>query len=62
MTQLTIAQWLSDNIQPRYRVVASLRFYNCYDVLDTVTGVREPCANLATARATANVNNYKNNK
>ena len=62
MTQITIAQWLSNNSQPRYKVVPSARFYNCYDVLDTVTGNREPCANLATARATANVNNYKNNK
>ena len=52
MTQLTIAQWLSQSIQTRYKVVASKRFYGHYDVLDVVTGKREPCANLATARQT----------
>ena len=57
MTQLTIAQWLSNNAQPRYKVVASNRFYGYYDVLDTVTGNREPCANLATARATCKDSN-----
>ena len=36
--------------QPRYQIVASKRFYGCYDVLDTHTGKREPCANLRTAR------------
>ena len=67
MTQITIAQWLSNNILkqgenvpvsltkkplPRYQIVSSTRFYGHYDVLDTHTGKREPCGNLATARAT----------
>ena len=59
MTQLTIAQWLSNNTQsevnmtlPRYQIVASKRFYGHFDVLDTRTGKREPCGNLRTARAT----------
>ena len=60
MTQLTIAQWLSQSIQTRYKVVASNRFYGYYDVLDVVTGKREPCANLRTARATCN--EYNTNK
>ena len=37
---------------PRYQIVSSTRFYGHYDVLDTHTGKREPCGNLATARAT----------
>ena len=37
--------------QPRYQIVASKRFYGCYDVIDTHTGKREPCSNLRTARA-----------
>ena len=66
MTQITIAQWLSNNTQqgdnmpvsltkkplPRYQIVSSTRFYGHYDVLDTHTGKREPCGNLRTARAT----------
>ena len=59
MTQITIAQWLSNNTQsevnmplPRYQIVASNRFYGYFDVLDTHTGKREPCANLRTARQT----------
>mgnify|MGYP003334470936 FL=1 len=66
MTQITISQWLSSqqtpnkglnmptqqSSQPRYQIVASNRFYGHYDVLDTHTGKREPCANLRTARAT----------
>lgn len=68
MTQITISQWLSSQQtpnkghnmpislkktpQPRYQIVASNRFYGHYDVLDTHTGTREPCGNLATARAT----------
>ena len=52
MTQLTINQWLTNNTQPRYKIVSSNRFYGHYDVLDTHTGKREPCRNLATARAT----------
>ena len=59
MTQLTIAQWLSQSIQTRYKVVTSNRFYGYYDVLDVVTGKREPCANLRTARATCKENNSK---
>ena len=59
MTQLTIAQWLSTNSKPRYKVVPSNRFYGYYDVLDTHTGKREACANLATARATCNTNNSR---
>ena len=64
MTQITISQWLSSQStpskgasmptqqpsQPRHQIVASNRFYGCYDVLDTHTGKREPCANLRTAR------------
>ncbi len=57
MTQLTIAQWLSQSIQTRYKVVASNRFYGHYDVLDVVTGKREACGNLRTARATCKANN-----
>ena len=57
MTQLTIAQWLSQSIQIHYKVVTSNRFYGHYDVLDVVTGKREPCGNLATARATCQANN-----
>ena len=62
MTQITIAQWLLMQQYPktggqlvpinRYQIVASKRFYGHYDVLDTYTGKREPCGNLATARAT----------
>ena len=56
MTQITIAQWLSNNTQeismPRYQIVNSKKFYGHYDVLDTHTGKREPCGNLRTARAT----------
>ena len=64
MTQITIAQWLLNQQYPqsggqlmpinvpRYQIVASKRFYGHYDVLDTHTGKREPCGNLATARAT----------
>ena len=37
--------------QPRYQIVASNRFYGCYDVIDTHTKKREPCSNLRTARA-----------
>ena len=37
---------------PRYQIVSSKKFYGHYDVLDTVTGKREPCGNLRTARAT----------
>ena len=37
---------------PRYQVVSSKKFYGHFDVLDTHTGKREPCRNLATARAT----------
>ena len=60
MTQLTIAQWLSQAIQNRYKVVTSNRFYGHYDVLDVITGEREPCGNLRTARATCN--EYNQNK
>ena len=67
MTQITIAQWLSNNNLkqganvpvsltkkplPRYQIVSSTRFYGHYDVLDTHTGKREPCGNLRTARQT----------
>ena len=59
MTQITIAQWLSNYSQitqevamPRYQIVSSTRFYGHYDVLDTQTGKREACGNLRTARAT----------
>ena len=56
MTQITIAQWLSNNTQevsmPRYIIVNSNKFYGHYDVLDTHTGTREPCGNLRTARQT----------
>ena len=53
MTQLTIAQWLSNNSQtPRFQIVSSNRFYGHFDVLDTHTGKREPCGNLRTARQT----------
>lgn len=59
MTQITIAQWLSNYSQitkevsmPRYQIVSSKKFYGHYDVLDTQTGKREPCGNLRTARAT----------
>lgn len=59
MTQITIAQWLSNYSQltqevsmPRYQIVSSSKFYGHYDVLDTQTGKREPCGNLRTARAT----------
>ena len=53
MTQITITQWLSNNnTEPRYQIVNSNRFYGYYDVLDTHTGKREPCANLRTARQT----------
>ncbi len=58
MTQISIAQWLSNNTNtqeipmPRYQIVNSKRFYGHYDVLDTHTGTREPCGNLRTARAT----------
>jgi hypothetical protein len=68
MTQITISQWLSSQSTPnkgtfmpislkktslpRYQIVASNRFYGCFDVLDTVTGKREACSNLRTARAT----------
>ena len=60
MTQLTIAQWLSQSIQTRYKVVTSKRFYGHYDVLDVITGEREPCGNLRTARATCK--EYNTNK
>ena len=62
MTQITIDQWLLFQQYPkyggqlvpinRYQIVASKRFYGHFDVLDTYTGKREPCGNLATARAT----------
>lgn len=66
MTQITISQWLSSqqstnkgnnmptqqSSQPRYQIVSSKKFYGHYDVLDTHTGKREPCGNLATARST----------
>lgn len=59
MTQITIAQWLSNYSQltkeatmPRYQIVSSKKFYGHYDVLDTQTGKREACGNLRTARAT----------
>lgn len=58
MTQITIAQWLATNTNtqevsmPRYQIVTSNRFYGHFDVLDTHTGKREPCANLRTARQT----------
>ena len=59
MTQITIAQWLSNYSQiikevsmPRYQIVSSSKFYGHYDVLDTQTGKREACGNLRTARAT----------
>ena len=60
MTQITIAQWLSNNTNinvqeapmPRYQIVNSKKFYGHYDVLDTHTGKREACGNLRTARAT----------
>ena len=59
MTQLTISQWLllqqypKQGINmPRYQIVSSKRFYGHYDVLDTVTGKREACSNLRTARQT----------
>lgn len=59
MTQITIAQWLSNYSQitqevsmPRYQIVSSKKFYGHYDVLDTHTGQREACGNLRTARAT----------
>ncbi len=59
MTQITIAQWLSNYSQiskettmSRYQIVSSSKFYGHYDVLDTQTGKREPCGNLRTARAT----------
>ena len=55
MTQITIAQWLATNTKltlPRYQIVSSTRYYGCFDVLDTHTGKREPCANLRTARQT----------
>ena len=59
MTQITIAQWLSNNTQqggnmtlPRYQIVTSKRFYGHFDVLDTHTGKREACGNLRTARQT----------
>jgi len=66
MTQISIAQWLTAQLTPnkghnmpaqqpalpRYQVVASSRFYGCFDVLDTQTGKREACGNLRTARAT----------
>ena len=53
MTQLTIAQWLSNNAQiPRYQIVFSNKFYGHFDVLDTHTGKREACGNLRTARQT----------
>ena len=60
MTQITIAQWLSNNTNinvqeapmPRYQIVNSSKFYGHYDVLDTHTGKRESCGNLRTARAT----------
>ena len=60
MTQITIAQWLATNTQqsevnmtlPRYQIVTSNRFYGHFDVLDTHTDKREPCANLRTARQT----------
>ena len=59
MTQITIAQWLSNYSQitqevsmPRYQIVSSKKFYGHYDVLDTHTGKREACGNLRTARAT----------
>ena len=50
MTQITIAQWLATNTQqsevnmtlPRYQLVHSKKFYGKYDILDTLTGVREP--------------------
>jgi len=46
MTQITIAQWLSNNTtqgvpMPRYQLVHSRKFYGKYDILDTYTGVRE---------------------
>jgi len=59
MTQITIAQWLSNNTQsevnmtlPRYQTVPSKRVYGHFDDLDTRPGNREPCGNLRTARAT----------
>ncbi len=42
MTQLTIAQWLSNNAQPRYKIATSLKFHGHYDILDTKTGKRIP--------------------
>ena len=42
MTQLTIAQWLSNNAQPRYQIATSLKFHGHYDILDTKTGKRIP--------------------
>ena len=48
MTQLTIAQWLSNNSttqekpMPRYQIVTSKKFFGHYDILDTHTGKREP--------------------
>ena len=64
MTQITISQWLSSQSTsntgdfmtttqpplPRYQIVSSKKFYGHFDVLDTHTGERQPCANLRTAR------------
>ena len=49
---MTISLTKKTQPQARYIIVASNRFYGCYDVLDRQTGKREACANLATARAT----------
>ena len=48
MTQLTIAQWLSNNSttqekpMPRYIIASSKKFFGHYDILDTHTGKRTP--------------------
>ena len=48
MTQITIAQWLSNNTNtqevsmPRYQIAISKKFYGHYDILDTHTGQRTP--------------------
>ena len=44
MTQITIAQWLSNNSttqeksMPRYIIANSKKFFGHYDILDTHTG------------------------
>ena len=48
MTQITIAQWLSNNSttqekpMPRYIIASSKKFFGHYDILDTHTGKRTP--------------------